>query len=381
MNDIKVSEQTFRDLTTWIINPNEHSVAQFKRLTHEDERLPLMSLVNQYWLVGRLATSLKQSDVWQQLPEQLKNYLIDVDGFYESRNQMIKAEVEEVCTLLSDANIDALLMKGAATLFNGVSQPFSTRYMKDVDILIPEHKYLQAYELLLQAGYVKDSDDFDYKDSHHAPPLLKSNVCYIELHRWVLEKYLHKVLETKKVWANTKPLIISNQLAVKQLDATDQVILSITHSEIQNGGFDQCHIDLHQQMGLQSIVAHYGDEIDWEMVWQHFEKSGQQIILQSALYNAYQLVGINTPVTDLNDECVQLQFNKCIARYVKRQGEENLYSVMMDQLYLYKKRNVQLRYGDIGRLWYIKGVYKQIESHLRKIFNKHHLKLFISRFM
>lgn len=381
MSEISIVAETFRDLTTWLISPDEFSVEQLNRLTHEDLCLPLISLANRYWLIGWLTSSLKQSKIWLELPKQLQDYLLEVEEIYDRRNQMIRSEVQYVCTLLSDNNIDIVLIKGAASLFNGTLASLSTRYMNDIDLLIPEDKQQQAYQLLLRAGYSKDDEYFNINsyDAHHAPPLKRNNVCYVELHRWLLAKHLSKVIDTKNVWTSTRPLTLSNSIVVKQLSATQQVILSIAHSEIQNGGFDHYHIDLHQLMNLHSIVKHYAHNVDWQIVWQHFENAEQKLTLQTALYNAYELTGMNTPITDLNDPYSKKHFNKCIERYVKRQGEDSLFSVTMEQVYLYKKRNIQLKFGSNTNFWYIKGVCGQLKNHFEKIFNQQHLRLLIKR--
>lgn len=381
MIELSIDRQTFCDLTLWLINPDEHSAEQLKRLCDEELCLPLMSLANQYWLIGVLTHSLKNSDVWGVLPEQLRGYLLEVETLYENRNKQIEVEVVEVCALLDNENIDVILMKGAASLFNGATQPISKRYMKDIDLLIPEDQQQKAYELLKRNGYAQDADYFEINanDAHHSPPLLKNNTCYIELHRWLLVKHLNQVLETKAVWSNTQNLQLSDRLWVKELSPTHQVVLSIAHSELQNGGYDQCHIDLHQLMNLHSIVSHYKSAIDWQVVKQHFAESGQRKVLQTTLYNAYQLACIHTPITDFNDKFSKRYFNKCITRYVKRQGIESFYTVVMEQLYFYKKRNIKLTYGGDVSLWYVRGAFKQLKNHIRKVFNEHHMKLFVRR--
>jgi hypothetical protein len=379
--EISIVSQTFRDLTTWLISPDEYSTEQLSRLIDEDLCLPLIALASRYWLIGWLTHSLKRSNAWPELPKQLQDYLLDVEEIYGKRNQMIKAEVQDICTLLSEGKVDIVLIKGAASLFNGTIEPLSKRYMNDIDLLVPEEQQQNAYQLLRRAGYNKDSDYYNpnSNDAHHAPPLKRNNVCYVELHRWLLEKHLNKVIDTKAVWANTCSLTLSSGLVVKQLNATQQVILSIAHSEIQNGGFDNCHIDFHQLMNLHSIMIHYVGEVNWQLVQYHFEQAGQILTLKTALYNAYKLTGIETPITDLDDQFTIKHFDKCIKRYVKRQGEDSIYSVAMEQFYLYKKRNIQLKYGSDVSFWYVKGVCKQLKNHADKAFNQQHLSLLIKR--
>jgi len=379
----KVTRQTFDDLATWLIHPDEYSTEQLLRLQSEDQCLPLMSLAHQYWLIGVLTNQLKNAKVWGKLPDNFKCYLLDIETIYFNRIDAIKKETLHVCQLLSGANIDVVVMKGAASLFNGVAEPISNRYMKDIDLLVPEKEQPKAYELMQQNGYEKDSTYFEINafDAHHAPPLLKNDLCYIELHRWVLAKHLKQVLDTDEVWKASVPLNLTDVLQVNQLSPTHQVIHSIAHSEIQNGGYDQCDIDLHQLVNLYSIVKRFSDDIDWDVVQQYFNNSNQEEVLTAILYTGFALLKLDTPLTDKANEAAKNHHEKCLQRYEKHQGVISGFSVIMEQLYSYKRRNIHLMYGRRDRLSYIKGIIKHIYYHLRKILNSHHVKLYISRIM
>jgi hypothetical protein len=379
----KITKQTFYDLATWIIHPEQYSADQLTRLQSEDECLPLLSLAHQYWLIGLFTNQLKTANVWNKLSDNFKNYLLDIEVIYLNRIDAIKTETIHVSRLLSDANINVTVMKGAASLFNGVADPISNRYMKDIDLLVAEDEQQKAYSLLKQHGYEKDAAYFDVNavDAHHAPPLLKENLCYIELHRWVLAKHLDKVLDTDDVWKKSISLNIEDGLTVNQLSPTHQVVHCITHSEIQNGGYDQYHIDLHQLFNLYSIIMHFSDQIDWDDVQQHFEKSGQKEILSTILYAEYSLLKLLTPLTDTANELAKIRFEKSLSRYENNQGVVTGFSVIMEQLYGYKRRNIQLMYGKRTHFTYSTGVIKHVYYHLRKVFNSHHIKLYVSRMM
>lgn len=377
----RISQQDFFDLSTWLLHPDKYSSEQLSRLQNEAAYLSLISLAHQYWLVGVLTNRLKSADVWRKLPDKLQSYLVDIEKLYFNRINAIKAETIFVSKLLVDASINVVVMKGAASLFNGVADPISNRYMKDIDILVPEQLQQKAYQILRENGYEKDISYFDVNalDAHHAPPLLKNNICYVELHRWVVAKHLKKVLDTDNVWITAVPLHLTDELVVKQLSPTNQVILSIVHSEIQNGGFDQKHIDLHQMFNLLTIVEHFYDEIDWQIVKHFFEKSKQETILTTALYILYRLFHLETPITNNQNIQAQKHFDKCLRRYVKNQGRNSSFRVIMEQLYGYKRRNINLMYGKCGVFGYPIGVVKHLYFHFRKVFSFHHVKLYILR--
>ena len=311
----------------------------------------------------------------------MQGYLSDVESLYYERIKAIKIETVHVCRLLKANNIDVIVMKGAATLFNGVADPISNRYMKDIDLLVPEAMQAKAYELLKNDGYLEDSAYFEFhiQDAHHAPPIVKNNLCYVELHRWLLMKHLNKILPTDDAWHQAIALKISEDLEVKQLNPTHQVVLSIAHSEIQNGGFDLYHLDLHQLMNLCSIVTYFEGKIDWVAVSKYFSQSGQEIILNTTLYSVFKLFKVETPITNYNDTAAKNRFEKCFSSYIKRQGRDTITSVLMEQVASYKKRNILLMYGGVGGLGYIVGVCKHIKFQGIKVLNGRHLKLYLLR--
>lgn len=376
-----ITKETFSDLSTWLFAPTDYSNEQLVRLKDEELSLPLFLLANRYWLIGMLTNQLKNADIWSALPEQVQSYLFEVESLYYERIKAIKIETEYVCRLLKANDIDVIVMKGAATLFNGVAEPISNRYMKDLDILVPESMQTQAYELLCNDGYAKDLTYFELNshDAHHAPPIVKNNVCYVELHRWLLLKHLNKILPTDDVWHKSIALKISNDIEVKQLSPTHQVVLSIIHSEIQNGGYDLYHLDLHQLVNLCSIISYFDDQIDWVSVTNYFENSGQKIILDTTLYSVFKLFKIETPITNYHDNTVKRRFEKCLSTYIKRQGADTFFSVLMEQLVSYKKRNILLMYGGAGYLDYILGVCKHIKFQCLKVLSFRHLKPYLLR--
>ena len=68
MTDPIITKVTFFDLATWLVTPSDYSNEQLARLKDEELSLPLFSLANQYWLIGRLTHQLKNAEIWSALP-------------------------------------------------------------------------------------------------------------------------------------------------------------------------------------------------------------------------------------------------------------------------------------------------------------------------
>ena len=70
--NVKITQQTFYDLSTWLTHPNKYSQDQLSRLLNEEKYLPLITLAHEYWLVGALTNQLKSANVWNKLSSELK---------------------------------------------------------------------------------------------------------------------------------------------------------------------------------------------------------------------------------------------------------------------------------------------------------------------
>jgi hypothetical protein len=239
-SSVQITRQTFFDLGVWLSDEQHYQPEQLARLQNEALYLPLISLANTHWLIAPLANKLKTSEVWTLLPKQLQEYLTELERVFLKRSEAMKQEVIFVCEILAKNNIEVLILKGAASLFNGVTHPLSNRFMSDIDLLVPEKKQKNSFQLLQKNHYKEKSHELDLHavEHHHAPALIKDQgVCYIELHKHALNKLSQKVLNTHEVWQQAEPLALTEHLTVNQASPTQQIIITIAHSEISDNSY------------------------------------------------------------------------------------------------------------------------------------------------
>jgi hypothetical protein len=378
----QISPQTFFDLGMWLTVEQDYSHEQLVRLQDEDLCLPLISLANNYWLIGPLANQLKKNKVWSLLPVQLRAYLVELEVLYYQRAENIQQEVIFACKLLNQASLDVALLKGAANLFNGVADPISNRYMSDIDLLVHEDCMSQSEELLKSVGYHNDDDEFLIEDHqhHHAPALIRDGgACYVEVHRWVLMKSLNKLLNEQEVWRDAVPLILNDDLQVKQLHPTQQIIQSIAHSEISDRGYDDKHIDLRQLLNLHAIAKHFETQINWQTVKQHFERSEKLDVLYVTLFKAYKLFKLDTPLTDKHNVLAKQHFEECLHLYIKQQNYTPTFGYLRAVLKGYSKTTILDLYGYHGTFPVFKGRVKHLKRHIQMLFMPKYIKRFIDR--
>ncbi|TKB44659.1 nucleotidyltransferase family protein [Thalassotalea mangrovi] len=307
----KVTRQTFIELGLLLSDntkPTDIDHDLMITLQTEELYLPLIELSNQFWLTGALCYRLKKLKIFSQLPHILQQYLNEVSTLYRQRNIDIKQETTDIHQLLADANIEHILLKGAASLFNATYPSPAMRYMCDVDILVNPEQQQQAFSLLEQYGYQTDEAPYAlHSDNHHhAPSLCKPNsMCGIEIHRQGLKAPASEVLSDTCMWQGAEPLVVRGELTCWQLNPTDQAIHCIAHSEISHFGYRQKHLDLRQFYHLYRLICHYQQDIDWRRVEKHFQLVNQQGLLQATLQGIALLFNQLTPVTRDNSAAKQ----------------------------------------------------------------------------
>ncbi|WP_068546643.1 nucleotidyltransferase family protein [Thalassotalea crassostreae] len=402
----KVTRQTFIDLGMWLTHPEQHNAEQLATLLDEDKRLPLIMLANQHYLIGALKNSLEHSSIWAQLDEELITYLTELEQMFFERNQGIMEEALFACTHLSSANIPVIMLKGGASLFNGVFSPISNRFMTDVDLLVPEELQDKANEVLQQQGYAPNQDDMDIHavNHHHAPALFRQGKghCCVELHRWALSKAHSDVLSTKEVWQQAIPLSLApltltpeNQntskssksndkdpLTILQLSPEHQVVLSIAHSELSHRAFDEQFIDWRQQLNLQQIISFHENQntlLNWQDIEKHFNRCNKSDPLFSSLYTIEYLFNQKTPLNIRINKQAKQHVKRCIDLFVKRQRSGKKFGHLFSVLKGYKRENIYVIYGKEGYFPASSGRLKHAKRHLRMMFKAKYLSDFIRR--
>lgn len=392
---VVITEQTFVDLGMWLSEYTEPTAEQIKRLQLEQFYLALIQLANAYWLIGPLTNQLKEKAVFTALPQQLQDYLAEVESFCLQRSTMIKTEALFACDILQQHKIQHVMLKGAATLFNGVANPISIRFMTDIDVLVPENKQQQAVSIFKQAGFKVKEDEFALHgvNHHHAPALARDGVpCSVELHRWALKKTAAEVLSTSEIWNEVIHLDLNEvhselgnerEFSAKQLSPTHQIILSIAHCEISHGAYADNQLDLHQLHNLYLLCKLHKNAINWQQVQQHFAKAKQQAVLYASLYSCLRLFNLTTPLvltlSQAQKQQVQSHFEGCLNLYCDSQGKTSAFKYLSDILKGYTRQNIILIYGKIGLFPVFKGRVKHLYRHIKMIFTPKLLKRFLNK--
>jgi hypothetical protein len=108
-----------------------------------------------------------------------------------SRQQLgMQYEIRTLSRQLDAAGIPSILLKGSFLAFHAYPDP-ALRPLRDIDILVPEDRVLEAYRLMLSTGATPSVDEAQLDivvggGEHHLPPLVTARrFAVVELHRQI----------------------------------------------------------------------------------------------------------------------------------------------------------------------------------------------------
>jgi hypothetical protein len=191
----------------------------------------LVKLINDHGIIALAAYNIKESGLGNKIPAEAMAIL--ENGYLQSivRNTWLTEQWREVNTILNNAGIKHVLLKGMA-LEHTLYDSKGLRQMTDNDILIKREEALRAWHLLLQKGfshepvksslYIKILTD----TGKHLPTLYKNGYA-VEIHHklWNTEtgegkNYTDPVDSSEEIQiGGIKAWILSEEIRMKHLNS------------------------------------------------------------------------------------------------------------------------------------------------------------------
>lgn len=182
-------------------------------------------------LAGVLAHRLRDARVWDDLPEQVRTILGDVEISVARSHVVAGWETRQVLAALGSLKCPVILLKGSAYALAGLSAGRG-RAAGDLDILIPR-SYLGAAEAALQqAGwsYVHtDPYDLHYYRTwmHELPPMLHdTRGTELDVHHTILPLTAREKPDSRALVKDAQPL---QSAPLSILSPADMVLHSAAH--------------------------------------------------------------------------------------------------------------------------------------------------------
>lgn len=186
---------------------------------------------------GLLPPKRRGADESKYSPAQI---LETLDGHNRVLRRQQTETLEELVASLNAKQIDPVLIKGARTLWLGVS-PWRT--MRDLDILVAADEIDRAQDTVIAQGFLSDPEEALRPNRHHKPPLFRPELnFYIELHQRAGNRYAEQFFPTSRLLLRGK-LHERNGLRAYVLGDGDEVWQNLVHHFFGHSGFARGTLD------------------------------------------------------------------------------------------------------------------------------------------
>lgn len=258
-------------------------------LTSEDNWNSIFTELNQQAVSGLVTDCLDTLSIPEQLQKQLLCSTMTQVAFYTR----LLYEQDQLIQLFSGHSIPLSILKGCAVAIY-YSNP-SYRTMGDVDFLVPEERFEQAYQLMLDNGYILAADE-DNVVYHYT--LAKNGITF-EIHRWPAgmtegDTYLYNLFQDGG--KNAEKVLL------------DDFLIPVLPS-LQNGLVLMLHIVKHLRsgLGLRQIIdwmmyvdKQLGNE-KWEEYSSVYEKAGLSSLVVTVTKMCQIYLGLREDITWCQD--------------------------------------------------------------------------------
>jgi hypothetical protein len=227
-------------------------------------------------------------------PREVSDFLAALLLLNRRRNQHIWEELKTTVRLLNEAGIEPVLLKGAAYLADGVYSDFGSRYLIDLDLLVPKAHAENAFQRLIENGYTHDETDYFGRFRHHDPPLRRASVP-IELHRELGLGPCQSILPAQCVIESSVPVEVEG-LRVRIPSPAHLVTHLVMHSQIQHPYNQRIWPPLRAVLDLVRLQCRYAGAIDWAEVQHRFQIARHGDLLRLHLIDVRETLGVEVPI-------------------------------------------------------------------------------------
>ena len=228
------------------------------------------------------------------VPAQVRAQLHNLSKINALRNTLMTEELVRVLTLLGNAGISTIPLKGVA-LAESLYGDISSRVCGDIDILVPRQQVCQAFRLLPAEGFEGYEQKLQLADLNL---ILDSNIEYSfvsrrqgftilhELHWDIAWRWQRNGMVTDDLWAEAQPKTYWGAEGYGLSPEGELLYLAV-------------HACRHQWQGLKWLVdIHeicFSSRIDWEKAREKAKRLGLEQVLLLTFSACHALLGTPIP--------------------------------------------------------------------------------------
>jgi len=269
--------------------------------------LAIIARANSHFIVPALWSTLRQPQLCVRLPADVRSYLALLYLQNARRNSQIRQHCIEIGSILSDANVRAVLLKGATWLFDGSLAPAADRMMLDIDVLMAEDDLGTAVNALIAAGYHETAANLrEARHLHHPPLFREGGEACVQIHHEL--SYRVELLTARDVIDAASQVAPGLLLPALQ----HRIFHNVIHAQIDNGGRSRGVLNMRSSLDLARLLLRCIPTIDWSALADEARKYGIFSTLCSAIHCAHRLLQSPLPVVFADHVPSRIHAWRCI---------------------------------------------------------------------
>ena len=199
---------------------------------------------SRHYVLAAFAAAMAELGLAGELDPELRGFLAAFLAANAARNQQLRHQLAEVAAVLAGIAVDLVPLKGSIRLVDGLYPDQGWRMMRDLDLLVPAPRLVDAVTALRSIGYAAaeaaDEPGTPSRNHHHHPRLFRHDrPAPIELHTELFSVRRHarlqRLLPGSELLAASLPISIDGSRA-RLPTMAHQLIHLIGHCQIAHGG-------------------------------------------------------------------------------------------------------------------------------------------------
>jgi hypothetical protein len=222
----------------------------------------LVGLAGAHMMIPALREPVVGLGLRPRLGEELWHFVDAVHALNVERNRMLRDDAAVIVGSLAGRGIEPVFLKGMALELLGVFPDPGARFMRDIDLLVPEADLDGAGAALAELGYrpakTEEGAHDELRMIHPERPSM------VEIHRAPLPVALERILPAERVLGRRVPIAAIGTGPAFAPHPTDLVIHNAAHAMLHDRLYVRGELPLKDGYDLALMSERYRGVIDWD---------------------------------------------------------------------------------------------------------------------
>ncbi len=241
-----------------------------------------------------LSEQARRLQIASRIPLEILDVFNVTEALNGERNKEILSEAFHLTRLLNRIGIQPVALKGLAYLLTDVYPNPASRYLLDIDLLVPAPLLPRAVAHLLDNGYAETSGCRSDYVRHHHPPINRAGHPTIELHERVGLGVCERLLPATDIFHRAQPLTAQGATLLIP-DPSHLVTHLILHSQLLHPYPQRIFPPVRAIHDLRLLQTRFGVSIDWNAIADAYSQAGELGTLALHLKHARHFYDIEVP--------------------------------------------------------------------------------------